>query len=167
MRIGLLSDTHGYLDPDLMNHFSRCDEIWHAGDIGDFKIIEKLEDLAPVQAVYGNIDDRRITSSLPEDLRFDREEMKVFMTHIGGYPGKYESRIKEMMDRDPPDIFVCGHSHILKVIYDQKFGVLHMNPGACGHQGLHVLRTAIRFEINQGRVENAEIIELGRRGRSR
>ncbi len=166
MRIGLLSDTHGYLDPTIAKHFGQCQEIWHAGDIGSGPIIEQLSKIAPVRAVYGNIDDRHITSVYPRDLRFECEGRDVFITHIGGYPGRYNRRIKELMQVDPPDLFICGHSHILKVIYDKKYQCLHMNPGACGHHGLHHVRTLLRFSIVEGKIQDAEVVELGRRGRS-
>jgi len=165
-RIGLLSDTHSFLDPTLLDHFSECDEIWHAGDIGDIAVAHQFEQLeATFRAVYGNIDDKSVTAVYPRDLRFDCEGLDVFITHIGGYPGRYNKRIKEIMETDPPQLFICGHSHILKVIYDKKFESLHMNPGACGHHGFHKIRTAIRFSVGMGAVKDAEIIELGQRGR--
>ena len=165
MRIGLLSDTHGFLDPALFEHFAACDQIWHAGDIGKLEVAKELARFKPLRAVYGNIDDQWITGLYPRDLRFTCDGMQVFMTHIGGYPGRYHKRIKEMMKLDPPDLYICGHSHILKVIYDKVYGVLHMNPGACGHQGLHKVRTVLRFTITGGKVHDAEVIELGMRGR--
>ncbi len=168
VKIGLLSDTHSFLDDSLLEHFSLCDEVWHAGDIGDLRVAEKLEEFAPVfRAVYGNIDDRRIKSDYPRDLRFDCEGLDVFITHIGGYPGRYSSRVMKIMEENAPALFICGHSHILKVIYDKMYQCLHMNPGACGHHGFHKMRTALRFEIEEAKVKNAEIIELGLRGRQR
>ena len=165
-RIGLLSDTHGYLDASIFEHFTSCDEIWHAGDIGDVSVADTLEAFKPLRAVYGNIDDQSITSVYPRDARFDVEGMDVFMTHIGGYPGRYNKRIFALMNEDPPDLFICGHSHILKVIYDKKFNCLHMNPGACGRHGLHKIRTLLRFEIEEGSIIKAEVIELGLRAKS-
>ncbi len=166
-RIGLLSDTHSFLDPTLFEHFEECDEIWHAGDIGSTEVADALETLQPeFKAVYGNIDGRDLQSRYPRDLRFRCEGMDVLITHIGGYPGRYNRRVKEILLQDPPDLFICGHSHILKVIYDQKFALLHINPGACGHHGFHKIRTAIRFSIDEAVVKDAQIIELGLRGRS-
>ena len=165
-RIGLLSDTHGFLDPSLLEHFALCDEIWHAGDIGDVSVARKLESLPSLfRAVYGNIDGPEIRQSYPQDLRFECGGMDVLITHIGGYPGRYNRRIKALMIQDPPQLFICGHSHILKVIFDKKYDCLHMNPGACGHHGFHKIRTALRFTVLDGSVKDAEIIELGRRGR--
>ena len=165
-RIGLLSDTHSFLDPSLLDHFSECDEIWHAGDIGNVEVAHRLEKLpSQFRAVYGNIDDKSVTAIYPRDLRFTCEGLDVLITHIGGYPGRYNRRIKEIMQTHAPQLFICGHSHILKVIYDKKFECLHMNPGACGHHGFHKVRTALRFSVEKGTVKNAEIIELGQRGR--
>ncbi len=166
-KIGLLSDTHSFLDETIKEHFSVCDEIWHAGDIGNPEVINELEAFKPVRAVYGNIDSSALRKSYPLNLRFDCEGMDVFITHIGGYPERYTKRVREIMQNDPPGLYICGHSHILKVMYDKKYGVLHMNPGACGHEGFHQIRTVLRFEINGGRVENAEVIELGKRGQRR
>lgn len=164
-KIGLMSDTHSYLDQTLFEHFKDCDEIWHAGDVGDPALIDQLEVFKPVRGVYGNIDDRRITSQFPLDQRFEANGIDVLMTHIGGYPGRYNRRIKEIMEKNPPDLFISGHSHILKVIYDEKFQCLHMNPGACGHHGFHKIRTVLRFSIEEGSVKDLEVIELGFRGR--
>lgn len=164
-RIGLLSDTHSFLDPTIFEHFKDCDEIWHAGDIGEKKVAEELSAFKPFRAVYGNIDDRSITALYLRDLRFEMEGMDVLITHIGGYPGRYNRRILEIMKSNPPGLFICGHSHILKVIYDQKYRCLHMNPGACGNHGFHQVRTLLRFELHEGRVQNAVVIELGPRGR--
>ena len=160
----MLSDTHGFLDPTIFEHFKECDEIWHAGDIGSKFIIDQLDTFKTFRAVYGNIDDRSISAVLPLDLRFEVEGLDIFMTHIGGYPGRYHKRILQIMNLDPPGLFISGHSHILKVIYDKKYHCLHMNPGACGHEGFHRIRTLLRFEIEGGRVQNAVVIELGIRG---
>lgn len=165
IRIGLLSDTHSYLDETIFKHFDECDEIWHAGDIGNKAVADTLEAFKPFKAVYGNIDDRSITDIYPRDLRFEIEGMDVLITHIGGYPGRYNKRIFEIMQNDPPDLFICGHSHITKVIYDKQFDCLHMNPGACGRHGLHQIRTLLRFDIAEGRIKNAEVVELGLRAK--
>ncbi len=164
MKIGLISDTHGYLDPTIFQHLEQCDEVWHAGDIGTIKLSQQLENFKPIRAVYGNIDGADIRKTYPRDLRFTIDDLAVFMTHIGGYPGRYSRRISDLMKVDPPGLFICGHSHILKVIYDKKYKSLHMNPGACGHHGFHKVRTILRFEIIEGSVKNAEVIELGLRG---
>ncbi|HLR36917.1 MAG TPA: metallophosphoesterase family protein [Chitinophagaceae bacterium] len=161
-RIGLLSDTHGYLHPDVLSYFKKVDEIWHAGDIGSVELIEELEAAKPVRAVFGNIDGRDIYSSYPEHQRFTLEGVKVWMTHIGGYPGKYSPGIHSSICKNPPDLFISGHSHILKVMPDNKLNLLHINPGACGQQGWHKVKTLVRFSLDQGRVKDLEVIELTR-----
>ena len=161
-RIGLLSDTHGYLHPDVLSYFKKVDEIWHAGDIGSVELIEELEAAKPVRAVFGNIDGRDIYSSYPEHQRFTLEGVKVWMTHIGGYPGKYSPGIRSLICKNPPDLFISGHSHILKVMPDNKLNLLHINPGACGQQGWHKVKTLVRFSLDQGRVKDLEVIELTR-----
>ena len=163
MKIGLLSDTHGYLDPALLDHFADCDEIWHAGDVGDPSVLDRLEAQKPVRGVSGNIDDTTVRRRLPEDLRFTVNGLSVFMTHIGGYPGRYTARVKSILQTERPDLYICGHSHILKVMMDKSVGTLHMNPGACGRHGFHRMRTALRFSIDQGKVTGLEVIELGLR----
>lgn len=163
MKIGLLSDTHGYLDDAVLKHFEKCDEIWHAGDFGSMEVIEKLEALKPLRGVYGNIDDKDIRLKFPEHLRFHCEQVDVWMTHIGGYPGKYSPLVKPEILNNPPKLFITGHSHILKVQFDPKLQLLHLNPGAAGKQGWHQIRTAMRFEINGDKIENLEVIELGSR----
>ncbi|WP_313191306.1 metallophosphoesterase family protein [Sphingobacterium sp.] len=163
MKIGLLSDTHGYLDDAVLKHFEKCDEIWHAGDFGSMEIIEKLEAFKPLRGVYGNIDDKDIRLKFPEHLRFHCEQVDVWMTHIGGYPGKYSPLVKPEILNNPPKLFITGHSHILKVQFDPKLQLLHLNPGAAGKQGWHQIRTAMRFEINGDKIENLEVIELGSR----
>jgi len=163
-RIGLLSDTHGFLDPKLLPYFEEVDEIWHAGDIGDWSVIESLEAFKPLKVVYGNIDGGNFRNEFPLDLRFDCGGMNIWMTHIGGYPGRYNKRVRELMAREAPDLFICGHSHILKVMYDKKHECLHINPGACGNHGFHKIKTAIRFSIESGAVKDLEVIELGKRG---
>ncbi len=162
-RIGLLSDTHGYMDERILHHLRRCDEIWHAGDIGDLKVMEELGEIAPIRAVYGNIDGEKARISYPLNNIFELEGIKCFITHIAGRPGKYPSRVKEIIEKEEPDIFVCGHSHILLVKKDPKSGLLHLNPGAAGRHGFHKMRTLIRFEIDSGMVQHPEIIELGKR----
>ena len=165
MKIGLISDTHSYLDENVFRHFEQCDEVWHAGDIGSMEIAEQLEAFKPLVAVFGNIDDKPIQLKYPENEHLEREGMKIWMTHIGGSPPRYNPQVRPILKREAPDIFVCGHSHILKVISDQKMGnMLYLNPGAAGRQGFHRIRTILRFEINVGRVENMQVIELGKRG---
>jgi hypothetical protein len=162
-KIGLLSDTHGYLDPRLFELFNDVDEVWHAGDIGSVNILSDLESFKICRAVYGNIDDWDIRMQLPEHQRFECEGLRVWMTHIGGYPGKYSPKVKYELIKNPPDLFISGHSHILKVMNDKKLGLLHINPGAAGKSGLHSIRTAVRFVIDNGDVKNLEVIELGKR----
>ncbi len=159
-RIGLLSDTHSFFDPKFKTLFADCDEIWHAGDIGDIKVLEEMEKLKPVRAVYGNIDDAVIRNSLSKDECFTCDGVDVFMTHIGGYPGKYDKNAYTKLLKEKPKLFICGHSHILKVIFDKKLDCLHINPGAAGQSGFHSVRTAIRFELHKGNIQNLEIIEL-------
>ena len=163
--IGVLSDTHGFYDPRIATHLGMCNEIWHAGDIGDYKVIVKLHAIAPVVAVYGNIDGSDIRSRFPAHQRHIREGVDIWMTHIGGYPGNYDTRVKPDISEDPPGLFISGHSHILKVMPDKGLGFLHINPGAAGRAGLHQLRTLVRFQIEQGRIANLDVIELGPRSR--
>ena len=163
-KIGLLSDTHSYLDPTILTHFQHCDEIWHAGDIGNPEVADQLEAIKPFRAVFGNIDSHVIRRRYPENLRFNCEGLDVWMTHIGGYPGKYNQRVRSLIKSEPPGLFICGHSHILKVMPDRQLGLLHLNPGACGKEGFHRMRTAMRFEIEAGKVQQLEVIELGLRG---
>jgi putative phosphoesterase len=164
LRIGLISDTHNYLDEAVFKHFDKCDEIWHAGDFGTAGIAEKLKTFKPLKGVYGNIDGYDIRSEFPEKLRFKCEDVDVLMTHIGGYPGRYAPAIRGELFADPPKLFICGHSHILKVIYDDKIKCLHMNPGAAGNHGWHKVRTLIRFVIDGKDMKQCEVIELGKRG---
>lgn len=163
-RIGLISDTHNYLDDAVFRHFDKCDEVWHAGDFGTAAISDKLKAFKPFRGVYGNIDGYDIRSEFPEKLRFTCEVVNVFMTHIGGYPGRYAPAIKAELFANPPQLFISGHSHILKVIYDDKLKCLHINPGAAGMQGWHKVRTLIRFDIDGKNMKNCEVIELGLRG---
>lgn len=162
-RIGLLSDTHSFYDPRIAEHFGSCDEIWHAGDIGDYHVVKMLSRTSPVVAVYGNIDGTSIRSRYPAHQRQTREGVDIWMTHIGGYPGNYDSRVKPGIYNDSPGLFISGHSHILKVMPDKRNGFLHMNPGAAGRNGLHKVRTLIRFELDNGRINNVDVIELGSR----
>ncbi|MDK2841461.1 MAG: uncharacterized protein PWQ17_966 [Anaerophaga sp.] len=162
-KIGLLSDTHGYLDARLFELFKDVDEVWHAGDIGSGNILSDLESFKICRAVYGNIDDWDIRMQIPEHQRFECEGLRVWMTHIGGYPGKYSPKVKHELIKNPPGLFISGHSHILKVMNDKKLGLLHINPGAAGKSGLHYIRTAVRFVIDNGEVKNLEVIELGKR----
>jgi len=163
-RIGLISDTHHYLDPAVTRHFSSCDEIWHAGDFGNAELASKLADVKPLKGVYGNIDGKDIRSEFPEKLSWQCEDVRIFMTHIGGYPPKYNEKVKKELLELKPDLFICGHSHILRIIFDDKISCLYMNPGAAGNQGWHKLRTVIRFSIDGREITNCEIIELGKRG---
>ncbi len=164
MRIGLLSDTHGWLDPQLSEAFADCDELWHAGDLGNLAVADALLSTAkPLLAVYGNIDDTTVRQHYPLDLIFEREGLKILMTHIGGYPGRYTARLKKLLDVHKPQLYVCGHSHILKVVPDQARQLLHINPGACGREGFHRMRTAVRFSLSAGKIADLEVIELGLR----
>lgn len=159
-RIGLLSDTHNYLDPSVFRHFEQCDEIWHAGDIGSIAIAEQLARFKPLKAVHGNIDGYDVTSVYPESLRFTCEEARVYMTHIGGYPGRYEKRVREAYNEQPFQLFICGHSHILKVMFDEKWNCLHINPGAAGKQGWHKVKTLVRVTVDGRDFRDLEVIEL-------
>ncbi len=160
-KILLLSDTHGYIDDRILHYASQADEIWHAGDIGNLSVTDDLKDLKPVRAVYGNIDNATIRKEFPLNNRFMCEEVDVWITHIGGYPGKYSPPVKEEIRRNPPKLFISGHSHILKVMNDKNLRLLHMNPGAAGKQGFHKKRTMLRFEIEKANIKNLEVIELG------
>lgn len=163
-KIGLISDTHNYLDEAIFKHFEQVDEIWHAGDFGTASIAEKLRDFKPLKGVYGNIDGYDIRSEFPETLLFTCEEVKVFIKHIGGYPNKYAPGVKNIIVKEQPSLFISGHSHILKIMYDDKLRCLHMNPGAAGIQGWHKVRTLIRFVIDGNEMRNCEVIELGKKG---
>jgi uncharacterized protein len=163
-KIGLLSDTHGYLDPQIETLFAGCDEIWHAGDIGSGPVLEQLRHIKPVRAVYGNIDSPAIYAEAPEHQRFVLEGLDIWMTHIGGTPPRYNPFVKPNLELNPPHVFICGHSHILKVSRDAKLhNLLFINPGAAGRSGFHLLRTCLRFALDAGRVLNMEVIELGKR----
>lgn len=164
-RIGLLSDTHSFLDERVFKHFEACDEIWHAGDFGNIGLVDQLSAFKPLRGVYGNIDGAQIRAMMPLDLRFECDGVPVFMTHIGGYPGRYEPRVGRMLKDDPPvnGLFISGHSHILKVMPDRNLQFLHINPGACGNEGWHKVKTLVRFSLNEGQISELEVIELGKR----
>ncbi|EHQ26206.1 metallophosphoesterase family protein [Mucilaginibacter paludis] len=159
-RIGLISDTHGYLDDAVFKHFDKVDEIWHAGDFGTIELADALAAFKPLRGVYGNIDDKDIRLQYPEDARFYCENVDVWMTHIGGYPDKYSPRVKGTIYTKPPGLFISGHSHILKVVYDKKINCLHLNPGAAGKQGWHRMPTLMRFCISEEKIHTLEVIEL-------
>ncbi len=161
--IGLISDTHDYLDEAVFKHFDKCDEIWHAGDFGTAKIAQALQAFKPLRGVYGNIDGQDIRSVYPETLVWNCEQVNILMTHIGGYPPKYNPHSKPLILQHQPQLFISGHSHILKVMYDDKLHCLHMNPGAAGKHGWHKVRTLIRFVIDGKEMKNCEVIELGSR----
>ena len=163
-RILLLSDTHGYIDDRILSYASQADEIWHAGDVGSLGVTDALAELKPVRAVYGNIDGAEVRREFPLDNRFTCEGVEVWITHIGGYPGRYQKRVREALPGRAPKLFICGHSHILKVQYDKRFDLLHMNPGACGKVGFHKVRTMLRFAVDGNEIKDLEVIELGKRG---
>lgn len=162
-RIGLISDNHGYFGPEVMKYLDEVDEVWHAGDIGSFSSIEPIINAKPFKGVYGNIDGGDIRSEYPLNLSFECEGVKVFMTHIGGYPGRYYKRVKKILIESKPNLYICGHSHICKVLYDKDLSLLHMNPGAYGVYGWHKVRTMLRFTCDNGQIKDAEVIELGSR----
>lgn len=162
-KILLLSDTHSHIDEAILKYVRLADEVWHAGDIGDLNVTDTLKQIKPLRAVYGNIDDDKARMEFPLHNRFLCEEVDVWITHIGGYPGKYNQGIRNELHVNPPKLFICGHSHILKVQFDQTLNLLHMNPGACGIYGFHQVRTMLRFEIDGEKIQNLEIIELGKK----
>jgi len=162
-QIGLVSDTHNHLEQAVFKHFEQCDEIWHAGDFGSAAIADALKSFKPLRGVYGNIDGYDIRSEFPEELIFNCEEVKVFIKHIGGYPNRYAPGVKDKIIKEEIKLFISGHSHILKVMYDPKLQCLHMNPGAAGIQGWHKVKTIIRFVIDGKDIKNCEVIELGKR----
>lgn len=159
-RIGLISDTHGYFHPKLEKLFAQCDEIWHAGDVGNYEVIEQLEKLKPLKGVYGNIDGQTVRTRFPKNLRFTCEGVDVWITHIGGYPNRYNQDIREEISTNPPKLFICGHSHILKVMYDEKLQLLHINPGAAGQQGFHKVKTIVRFTLDNNEIKDLEVVEF-------
>lgn len=162
-KILLLSDTHSHIDDAILKHIKQADEVWHAGDIGDLKVTDAISKLKPLRAVYGNIDGDKIRMEFPENNRFMCEGVDVWITHIGGYPNKYNVRVREEIYKNPPRIFICGHSHILKVMPDKKLNLIHMNPGAVGKHGFHKVRTMLRFTIDGKKIENLEVIEFPKR----
>ncbi len=161
-RIGVLSDTHGHWDEQLANFFAQCDEVWHAGDIGNIETADIIAQLKPLKAVHGNIDDFKVRSGYPKILQFKCEAVDILITHIGGYPNRYESDILAIIKMQKPKLFICGHSHILKVIYDKKYNLLHINPGAAGKSGFHHVRTAVRLTIDGEAMRDLEILEIPR-----
>ncbi len=164
-KIGLLSDTHSYLDESLFDYFKDCDEVWHAGDVGTGAILDKLEKFKPLRVVFGNIDSHEIRVRSVENLTFELEGFRIWITHIGGAPPRYNPIVKPRLQTDTPDIFVCGHSHILRVMRDAKLkNMLYLNPGAAGREGFHKMRTVLRFSLHQGTISGMEVVELGLRG---
>ena len=163
-KILLLSDTHSFIDNQILKFVKQADEVWHAGDIGDLSVTDTIKKLKPLRAVFGNIDGTEARSEFPLDAKFSVEDLSVWITHIGGYPNKYYQRIKEEIKINPPKIFISGHSHILKVQFDKKLNLLHLNPGACGNHGFHKIRTMLRFNLEKGEIKDLEIIELATRG---
>jgi putative phosphoesterase len=160
-KILLLSDTHSHIDDTILKYVKLADEVWHAGDIGDLKVTDTIKKLKPLRAVFGNIDNHEARLEFPLNNRFLCEGVDVLITHIGGYPGKYSSAIREEITQNPPKLFICGHSHILKVMFDKKLNCLHMNPGAAGISGFHQKRTMLRFEIDGDKIQSLEVIEIG------
>ena len=161
-KILLISDTHGYIGDEIIKHVSWSDEVWHAGDIGGLNVTDTIKNYKPLRAVHGNIDDKNIRAEFPSNQRFTVEGMEVWMRHIGGYPNRYSKNIFDEINKNPPDLFICGHSHILRVIKDEKLNLLHMNPGAIGIKGFHKVRTMLRFNISNGNINNLEVIEYKR-----
>ncbi len=159
----LISDTHSYLDQGLIKHIEAADEVWHAGDIGSVNVTDAIKKIKPLRAVYGNIDDANLRKEFPKNLLFNCEDVKVFITHICGQPTNYIKEVKEILVAEKPKLFICGHSHILKVMYQQQYDMLHMNPGACGIHGFHQVKTVLRFVIDKAEIKDLAIIELGKR----
>ncbi len=165
MEIGLISDTHGYLDPRIAKLFSNCDEIWHAGDFGSLEIAQQLSTIKPLRGVFGNIDDQSVRAEFPEDLRFECEGVDIWITHIAGRPGRYDRRVARQLQANAPQVLICGHSHILRVERDPKFAHMHyINPGAAGNQGSHQMRTVLKCRVQDGVLDRLRLIELGPRG---
>ncbi len=162
-KILLISDTHSFLEEKLFKHIDEADEIWHAGDIGNIELTDKLKKLKPLQAVYGNIDGTEIRKEFKKNLIFNCENVKIYITHICGQPTNYLKEVKDILELEKPKIFICGHSHILKVMYQNKYEVLHLNPGACGNHGFHQIKTALRFVIDDTEIKDLAIIEFGNR----
>ena len=162
-KILLLSDTHSYMDDKILKYCSEADEVWHAGDIGSYKVTDQIKQVSKLKAVYGNIDDKTIRAEFPLDSIFTIEKVSVWITHIGGYPYRYDQRIREKITKNPPKLFISGHSHILKVQYDKKLNLLHLNPGSAGKYGIHKVRTMLRFVIDHKEIKNLEVIEMENR----
>ncbi len=159
-KILLLSDTHSHIDQQILKYVQQADEVWHAGDIGDLSVTDTIKELKPLRAVWGNIDNAEARAEFPENNRFMCEGVDVWITHIGGYPNRYNVRVRDEIRQNPPQLFICGHSHILKVMFDKKLNLLHMNPGAVGKHGFHKVRTMLRFVIDGSKVKDLEVIEL-------
>lgn len=164
MQIALISDNHGYNGADVLKYIKDCDEVWHAGDIGSIESLAKIKEISKIRAVYGNIDDFNIRNKYPYEQNWNCEGLNIFMTHIGGYPGRYKKKVFEKLNDLRPDIYICGHSHICKVMKDKDLNILHMNPGAYGHQGFHKIRTMLKFKIENGVLSDLKVVELGYRG---
>jgi putative phosphoesterase len=162
-KILIISDTHSYLEPRLIKYIEACDEVWHGGDIGTYEVCQEIEKIKPLKAVWGNIDATNLRKTYEEHLIFNCENVKVYITHIGGYPNKYNPKAREIIIKEKPDLFICGHSHILKVMFDKTYNLLHINPGSCGTHGFHKVKTAVRLEIEGKEMKNLEVIELGSR----
>ncbi len=162
-KILLLSDTHSHIDDTILKYVRQADEVWHAGDIGDLVVTDTIKKIKPLRAVFGNIDDDKARMEFPLHNRFLCEHVDVWITHIGGYPGKYNQVIRSEIKQNPPKLFICGHSHILKVQFDKELNLLHMNPGACGIHGFHQVRTMLRFEIDGDKIQNLEVVEIGKK----
>lgn len=163
-RIGLLSDTHAWLDEKIFDHFEDCDEIWHAGDFGSTEILEKLSNYKNFKGVWGNIDDREVRSNCEEFLLYEQENIRFLMIHIAGPVGKYNLKTQKLIKQNSPQVLICGHSHITKVVPDKKHGLIYINPGAAGNQGFHKIKTCMKMDIKNGSIENLKVIELGKRG---
>lgn len=163
IKILLLSDTHSHIDDTILKYVQQADEVWHAGDIGSLVVTDKIKSIKPLRAVFGNIDDDKARMEFPLNNRFMCEGVDVWITHIGGYPGKYNQAIREELSANPPKLFICGHSHILKVQFDKSLNLLHMNPGAAGISGFHQIRTMLRFEIDGDKIQSLEIVEIGKK----
>lgn len=163
-KIALISDTHSFLGVDVVEHLKTVDEIWHGGDVGNPELIEQLSDIKPLRAVYGNIDGRDLRVRLPLNDIFVCEGVKVLMTHIGGYPGRYTKRVYGLLKKEQPDLYICGHSHICKVVRDKQLDILHMNPGACGVEGFHQFRTMLMFQCENKEISDLQLVEFGRKG---
>jgi putative phosphoesterase len=162
-KILLLSDTHSYIDDAILKHVELADEVWHAGDVGNFEVIDAIKKLKPLRVVYGNIDDAKMRAEYPEHLLFNCENVSVYMTHIGGYPPKYNNRSRPIIYEQKPKLYICGHSHILKVMPDKKLNLIHMNPGAVGKHGFHKVRTMLKFQIDGTKIEKLEVVEFQNR----